>query len=325
MMQDSPHSDNEKPKLPGELEVWLKEKPFEEAKALEDIWNLAVHAQKFDVPSEPDPERFGKMRNEVFRSTAKSSTLSLRTDTRLRLVSQHWLKMAAAVVLLVLAGSVWWTQPITFTAPVGDQLSVKLSDGSTVSMNSGTRLAHNRSFGSTNRRVKLKGEAFFDVAHDDAPFVVETFNGTITVLGTRFNVRAWESDEEPETVVALEQGSVLLSSRSKEKKPVVLEPGQVSRISGSLAPTPPEIEDIDKRTAWRAGGLYFVDIPVGVAVDEIKRRYDVNVQVEPLELRQERITLVTNGEHDAETALAFIARVRNYTLEKTNGVFLLKK
>lgn len=307
--------------LPVELEAWLNEQPPEEAQALEHTWHLATHAQLFDVPGEPDPDRFKQMREGVLEAATHSVSVTPRPS--LRLVTGHWLKIAASLILLVLAGSLWWAQPISHVAPIGEQLRVQLSDGSSVSLNSGSRLAYNRLFGSSNRRIRLRGEAFFDVAHNETPFVVETFNGTVTVLGTRFNVRAWDSDDVPETIVALEEGSVLLESRSKETKPVVLEPGQVSRISGNAAPTSPTSVDIDQKTAWRLGGLFFIDAPVGVVVDEIKRRFDVEVDVQPLSLRRERVTLRLSEARDAEFALSMIAMAREYTLEETNGVFSL--
>ena len=316
-MDHIPHSEQG---VPDELKAWLGEQPQEEANALEQAWNLAVHAQQFDLPSEPDTERFGQMREEVLRAAAQEQ---VHVRTHLRLVSTPILRIAASLVVLVLAGTFLWTRPISHTAPVGDQLSVQLSDGSTVSLNSGSRLVHNRSFGSKNRRVTLKGEAFFDVAHSDTPFIVETFNGTVTVLGTRFNVRAWESDEDPETVVALERGSVLLESRAKAATPVVLEPGQVSRISGEAGPSAPEQADIEQKTAWRLGGLFFNDTPVGVVVDEIKRRFDVEVEMLPPSLRQERVTLRLSDARDAEFALSMIAMAREYTLRETDGVFSL--
>ena len=145
----------------------------------------------------------------------------------------------------------------------------------------------------------------------------------MTVLGTRFNVRAWESDEDPETVVALERGSVLLESRAKAATPVVLEPGQVSRISGEAGPSAPEQADIEQKTAWRLGGLFFNDTPVGVVVDEIKRRFDVEVEMLPPSLRQERVTLRLSDARDAEFALSMIAMAREYTLRETDGVFSL--
>ena len=320
MTNHLPHNENG---LPVELEAWLNEQPKEEAKELEDVWTLAAHAQHFDIPSEPDEQRFDRMRAEVLQSAARSEQTSTRFHVSLRLVKMHTLKIAASLVLLVLAGSLWWTRPISYKAPAGDQMNVQLSDGSTVSLNSGSRLVHNRSFGSNNRRVQLNGEAFFDVMHGDTPFIVETFNGSVTVLGTRFNVRAWDSDYEPETVVALERGSVLLESRSQDATPVVLEPGQVSRILGKEAPTAPVLDNVEQRTSWRSGGLYFNDRPVGAVLDEIKRRYDVQVDISPVSLRQERITLVTSGEQGAESVLTVVARVRGYTLRETNGVFSL--
>ena len=126
MMDHIPHSEQG---VPDELKAWLGEQPQEEANALEQAWNLAVHAQQFDLPSEPDTERFGQMREEVLRAAAQEQ---VHVRTHLRLVSTPILRIAASLVVLVLAGTFLWTRPISHTAPVGDQLSVELSDCSTV-------------------------------------------------------------------------------------------------------------------------------------------------------------------------------------------------
>src|SRR5690606_693130 len=114
--------------------------------------------------------------------------------------------MAAAAVVVVGLGAALWLRPTVHRAPLGERLAVVLPDGSRVELNSGSRLAYRRTFGWRARRVDLHGEAFFDVVPADVPFTVRTFNSAVTVLGTRFNVRAWPDDEQAETAVVLEEG-----------------------------------------------------------------------------------------------------------------------
>ena len=305
--------------LPEEVQAWLQEHAPQETQSIEEIWALAAHARQFDPPAEPDQERFARMRSAVLQE----ATTPPARPVLLRLVTSRMLKIAASLLILALAGSLWWTRPIAYTTAPGDQQTVQLADGTTVVLNSGSRLTHKPTFGSKDRAVKLQGEAFFIVAHHETPFTVDTFNGTVTVLGTRFNVRAWDNEEAPETVVVLEQGSVQFASRTSGTVPVVLKPGESSTISGASAPSTPVPTNIGQSIAWREGGLYFIDKPVGVVIDEIARRFDVEVKTMPPSVRQERVSLRLSEARSAGEALSMIAIARNYTLREANGVFTL--
>ena len=325
MKDQNPNRNSASSELPVEVEAWLDEQPVEDAQALKEVWTLAAHAQLFDPPCELDEKRFDQMCTAVHAATKTVKRASKSDRASMRLLNMRLLKVAASLIILVFAGSFWWTRPIVHVAPWGDQLSVHLPDGSDVALNSGSQLLHRRSFGSENRRVTLRGEAFFDVAHSHTPFLVETFNGTVTVLGTRFNVRAWESDDVPETVVVLEQGSVLLRGLTVDVDPVILKPGEISRISGVDAPSAPILVDINQNMSWRSGGLMFVDQRVGVVADEIQRRFNVQVKIIPESLRQERVTFRLSEVRNAEEVLSIVAVARGYTLEETNGLFKLVK
>ena len=325
MNDQNPHRNSAASDLPVEVETWLNEQPAEDASALKETWALAAYAELFDPRCEPDAVRFEQMRNTVQEAIKSPESIHRFDRAPLRLLNRRVLRLAASLIILAMAGSFWWSRPVVHVAPFGDRLNVHLADGSEVYLNSGSRLSHSRSFGSENRKIKLQGEAYFDVSHNDMPFVVGTFNGSVTVLGTRFNVRAWESDDTPETVVVLEQGSVLFAGLSDGVVPVVLEPGEMSRISGLNAPSLPVSVDINQNIAWRDGGLIFVDQLVGVVADEVQRRFNVEVEIIPASLRQERVTLKLNDARNAEEVLTTLAVARGYTVEGSKGAFKVKR
>jgi transmembrane sensor len=116
------------------------------------------------------------------------------------------------------------------TAPKGSRSYVTLTDGSTVWLNSGTKLRYQRNFGLEGRELFLEGEAYFVVAKNiDMPFIVKTSDVSITATGTAFNVKAYSEENIIETT--LESGEVRIdpinSSHNKpESAPVILKPNQ---------------------------------------------------------------------------------------------------
>ncbi len=266
-----------------------------------------------------------------------------------RLRTASWRRVAgfAFVAFVVTAiGLAVWLQPRTVTVPYGAAETVELTDGSIAELSSGSSLTYRNFWGRDERRVTLEGEAFFDVAEAQRPFIVETFNASISVLGTRFNVRAWSTDPFPETSVALESGRVAVSPRrpsgerlahsadelaaeelatdaleSDELTPdespatmlrrsietVVLEPGQATSIvRDSTAVRPPRFITLDHVVAWRTGGLAFVDQPVGSVFRTIERRFNVEVRVTDPDIQSRLLTYLNPHPGSAEDVISDI-------------------
>ena len=323
MTPDHSHASPD-PALPPEAEAWLQAHPDVSSAELAEVWRLAAYAQSFEPTCAPEPERVQAMQAQVLRavrSEAGGTALRL-VRPRLRRVHAAHVAVAAAVVLLL--GLAWWLQPVVVEAPVAAWRTVALPDGSTVELNSGSRLSYRRTFGWQERRVELAGEAFFDVVAGEPRFAVHTFNSTVTVLGTRFNVRAWPGDEAPETVVVLAEGRVRFSAGQAEEAPVVLSPGQMSRVAGTAAtPTAPVPVAVESRLAWRTGGMVFIDQPIGDLLNEVERRFGTRVEVRPASLRQERLSLILNEVSRAEEVVATIAATRGFTYQPTADGFVL--
>ena len=142
--------------------------------------------------------------------------------------------------LLLLAGT-WYAsrsvviektanQYLSIAAPAGQRVDITLQDGTTVCLNAGARLEYPLRFGKT-RRVKLSGEAMFDVDHDAAhPFVVETFACNVEVLGTKFNVAADEAAREFST--ALLRGRLRVTNKLTRDDEIVMNTNDFVSLSG---------------------------------------------------------------------------------------------
>jgi transmembrane sensor len=190
---------------------------------------------------------------------------------------------AATVVALLLLGD----PPIYLIsdhyAGVGEAQQITLEDGSRIELNSRSAVALHFS-GAERRITLLEGEAWFDVAPDAArPFVVEAAAGTVTALGTAFDV----SLEREGAQVAVGQHRVLVASGGRD---VVVEEGRQTAYAKGAAAQAPAEADVDQIAAWRRRQLMFENKPLGDVVDALARyRRGLVLFADPA-LRARRVT-----------------------------------
>lgn len=167
-------------------------------------------------------------------------------------------------------------QYLAIAAPAGQRVDITLQDGTTVCLNAGARLEYPMRFGKT-RRVKLSGEAMFDVDHDAArPFVVETFACDVEVLGTKFNVVAEEENGLFST--ALFEGRVAVSSRLVPGERLVLEPDEVVTLEGKhlcLGQI-----DNDEEYLWTNGIISLTDQSFSELMHRFEKTFGVTIRIE---------------------------------------------
>ena len=161
---------------------------------------------------------------------------------------------------------------LTITTPRGGQYKLVLPDGSSVLLNASSSLQFPSRFAANQRRVTLKGEAYFEVTKNaKQPFVVATKGQELTVLGTKFNISAYP-DETIKTT--LSQGSVqLLNSISLQK--TRLKPEQQAVLTG----TGFDLKEVNSANemAWKRGLFIFRQTPLREALQQIERWYNVEV------------------------------------------------
>lgn len=160
----------------------------------------------------------------------------------------------------------------TLSTPRGGQYQVTLPDGTVVWMNAASSLVFPTAFTGKDRTVKLKGEAYFEVAaNDHQPFIVSVNNMEVRVLGTHFNVMAYEEEQVVKTTLL--QGMVKVASSNKE---VLLKPGQQAKMkhSGEMNVLPVNVEEV---IAWKNGIFSFNDATIEEVMQQIARWYDAEV------------------------------------------------
>lgn len=168
-------------------------------------------------------------------------------------------------------GSATGTGYNTIETGRGNQYQLILPDGSKVWLNAGSSLQFPVSFTGDQRKVKLSGEGYFDIAHDaQKAFVVAIHNTEIEVLGTEFNVMAY--GDEPAAKATLVKGSIRLTSGSQK---TLLQPGREGTIKATGI-TVNEV-DVDQVVAWKNGMISFADAPLDVVMRQIARWYDVDI------------------------------------------------
>lgn len=156
--------------------------------------------------------------------------------------------------------------------PRGGEYRVTLSDGTRVWLNSASMLTFPQVFSGSERRVRLSGEAFFEVAPDAAhPFIVTTPQMDIKVLGTSFNVSVYEDEEAVHTTLVKGRVEVLTASH----EPLVLKPGEQARLSGERM----ECREVNTRqfTSWIDGKFMFYNTGLEEISKQISRWYDVDI------------------------------------------------
>lgn len=168
----------------------------------------------------------------------------------------------------VVAIGVVWSRAPTYSTGVGETFSARLDDGSRVQLNtdSAVKVAFNKG---ERKIVLVRGQAFFDVAHDaDHPFVVYAGDTKVRALGTRFEVRRMGQ----EVRVTLAQGSVEVTDPDVHAARWTLRPGQTIAVAPSTAPAAkPTSVDVTSATSWTDGKVTFQGVPLSAAVAEINR------------------------------------------------------
>lgn len=200
---------------------------------------------------------------------------------------------AAAAVLLLLGGYFYHrssrlehlaSRQIALHVPDGQQLRITLSDGTSVWLNAGTTLAYPALFSGRERRVRIDGEARFDVTHDVShPFVVETYVCDVRVLGTEFDVVA---DRDRGTFsTALFEGQVEVRNRLSDQT-VRLRPDETVRLEGSRL-TVGRIRNSDDYL-WTEGYINFKGHTFHEIIDRYRQVYGVDIRLEGVTVPETR-------------------------------------
>lgn len=168
----------------------------------------------------------------------------------------------------------------TITTPKGGQYQVLLPDGTKVWLNAASSLKYPPLFSKTERRVELIGEGYFEVAQNIlSPFIVETKSQYVRVLGTHFNINAY--DDRGNTETTLLEGSVMIDYINSSKKLTsrTLKPSEQAILNDHHKLAVKKV-DISSAIAWKNGLFYFENTPVEQVLAEFSRWYNFDFEFE---------------------------------------------
>lgn len=162
----------------------------------------------------------------------------------------------------------------TLSTPTGGQYNIVLADGTKVFLNAVSSIKYPTQFNGNERIVELVGEAYFEVAKNkNKPFIVKSENQSIEVLGTHFNVHAYEN--EPVIKTTLLEGSVAVTSKNQK---AILRPGQQSNVSESYAKIAVKEVDTEEAIAWKNGRFKFDNADLKSVMKQLERWYGIKVE-----------------------------------------------
>lgn len=217
-----------------------------------------------------------------------SSTYTMTEESvrdKKRGLQATFMKVAAAVVILLMSGLLYMQLKDkdenygmqAINVPAGQYVSLSLPDGTNIWLNARTKIEYPVSFNKKERVVKLDGQAYFEVVHNDKiPFIVQTPKGNVSVLGTKFDVMDYADEDRFETT--LMDGKVKVDLVSGQGQSLILDPGTKSYLKdGKLQVT--GIEDYDVYR-WKEGLICFNTASFGDIMKSFEKIYGSKIIVE---------------------------------------------
>lgn len=279
-----------------------EQKAFEQLKDYNDLIKMNSALKGFKAPSFSETSSYIALKSQL-KYNSKTKNLWFRP----------LLKIAA---VLALGLSIYYystTLDSTFNTAIAQQTTIELPDESTVNLNSNSTLVFNDKSWSTNRQVRLEGEAFFKVAKGQK-FEVVTNDGVVSVLGTEFNVKQRSKYYE----VICYEGSVSVAYKNKN---IELKPSDVFRIiDGKYF-----ANEKEKTTEplWLHGESNFKSVPLSYVISEFENQYDLIIIAEHIDTT--RLFTGSFTHNNLNLALQSITIPLNLSFSKSEKTIVLER
>jgi len=233
---------------------------------------------------------------------------------------------AAIIVLLSTSTALYLSQPaanqqFTVESPLGTCSRISLPDSTQVWLNAGSVLRYDSGFNSSSRDITLKGEAYFEVTRNTRlPFRVMTQECTFTVLGTKFNISAYEGD--PDVFAALMEGSLHFESAAGSD---TMSPGDLITYNCATGRASRERANVEQFRAWIDGTIRYDAVTLPALLRRLAREYNVGIELctSAFDYKTFRVSL-TNTEN-IETVFKALGEILPITVERRGNHYYVDR
>jgi transmembrane sensor len=211
--------------------------------------------------------------------------------------------------------------PDLLVVPFGKKAKVKLSDGSQIWINAGSRIIFPNKFSGRKREIYLVGEAYFEVAHDQRkPFLVKTSTVTVQVLGTSFNVSSYPDDDFVSAV--LKEGKIRMEENDASvfNSSVELSPNQIAVFKKDGKGIQVSKTNQEFYTLWKEGVLKFENAEINSLIIKVERYYNISFELKNPAIGKERITGKLDLNAGMPEVFEYISKMSHTQIKKINAV-----
>lgn len=262
------------------LKAWLSKDPANRTilRRCREIWiTTQAERQATNYDWKAGFEKFCLRKEQQQQQTR--SQRNYRLAKLLRYAALLVFAVSVAAVICYRQGSQSWEgqlADVEMKVPMGSTLSLRLPDGTQVSLNGGSTLSYPQSFGLKDRKVNLTGEAYFAIVHHtDQPIEILTSKMTVRDIGTKLNITNYPEDNQAKVVI--DEGSVELKTGNDTQTSIIVA-GQeaiIDKQSGRISIVSKQYDG----NAWSKGELIFHNTTVADIAKRLERTYNIDISI----------------------------------------------
>lgn len=261
---------------------WFSTPEGEEA--LGEIYDCELELGAFDAEQHVAKSSLQRVYSNVIRNIRLGDALRRKSAGKDRR-SWYWVAASTIIPLFLVVGIlattifVWGRvesmSRVVVVADYGQKAKVQLGDGTSVHLNSDSKLSYSPSFGLFKRKVQLEGQAYFVVESDPKhPFVVDISGAEVVVTGTKFDVDAYNGSDK--VVVTLDEGVVTFGS---DNNSITLNPLQQLSYNRGNGNTAISTVEYGSASEWRYDKISLNRAPMSVLLEKMSRQYGIEFNV----------------------------------------------
>ena len=251
-----------------ELQQWLKEDPAHQSEFenLRLLWNDSAIATLHPFNTE---NAWQKVSPQILVAN-KSKVVPMFSWKKAIAIAASVLIIVSVIYFYNNTSKTEWKDTIALDS----NKYIQLSDGTAITLRKGSKLSIPDNYGKDSREVRLKGEAYFQVQHDEKnPFYLTTGKSLIRDIGTAFLVESNDSIEQ----VMVTEGKVSFSGKTDNVKELIVKAGEAAILKEQK----PELKIMESKNtlAWKTNVLVFDNTDLHLVAEDLKDYYDVDVQL----------------------------------------------